>query len=59
MLEEKFMVAQSIFPFMLQGLWMTFKVSSLAILLGSMLGFVLGVIRSLREPIGTNLIGEQ
>ena len=46
-----------IFPFFLKGLWMTVAVSGLALLFGTVLGFVLGTLRAsnsrlLRLPIG-------
>lgn len=33
-------------PFLLEGLWMTFKISLITILFGSMLGFVIGMLRT-------------
>jgi len=38
--------AQVVLPFLLQGFWETLKISFVAILVGSLLGFVIGVIRS-------------
>lgn len=34
-------------PFLLEGLWMTFKISSITILCGSGLGFAVGMLRTL------------
>jgi len=46
-----------IFPFFLKGLWMTVAVSGLSLLFGTILGFLLGILRSsnsklLNWPIG-------
>ena len=33
-------------PFLLEGLWMTFKISLITILCGSALGFIVGMLRT-------------
>ena len=35
-------------PFLLQGLWVTFQVSIIAIFLGSTLGAILGILKTLQ-----------
>ncbi len=43
-------------PFLLEGLWMTFQISSITILCGSALGFVVGMLRTLGGwPISATL----
>ncbi len=56
-LADKFELTVGLFPLLLQGLIMTFKVSILAIICGSLLGFVLGVLRSLHLRFVTGLMG--
>jgi len=53
----KFQVAINLMPFLMQGLLMTFKVSILAIICGSALGFILGLIRTLGYRTPTAAIG--
>jgi polar amino acid transport system permease protein len=38
-------VLEAIMPFLLEGLWMTFKISLITILCGSALGFVVAILR--------------
>jgi len=57
MFEEQRQIIASILPFLIQGLWETIKVSIAAIFLGSILGAVLGTLRSFRWPVITGLIG--
>lgn len=40
-------IVAKILPFLLDGLWMTFKISLITILCGSLLGFVVGLMRTL------------
>ena len=47
MIADKIAIVQNLWPFLLQGLWMTFQISILAILFGSILGGVLGVVKTL------------
>ncbi|WP_223427738.1 amino acid ABC transporter permease [Tateyamaria pelophila] len=47
LIADKISIIQSLWPTMLKGLWMTFQVSMLAILLGSLIGFTLGVAKTL------------
>lgn len=44
---QKWQVVDSLSPFLLHGLWMTFQVSMIAIILGSLLGAVLGIMKTL------------
>lgn len=46
-----------IFPFFLKGLWMTVAVSALSLLLGTMLGFLLGIARAGENKLLTWSIG--
>jgi len=48
MLDTYLATAQVVLPFLLKGFWETLKISFIAILAGSFLGFVIGVIRSYR-----------
>lgn len=45
---HKWGIIDQLTPFMLQGLWVTFKISIVAIFFGSTLGFVLGVLKTLQ-----------
>ena len=54
---DKYDIVLGILPFMFNGLWITFLISLLAILLGSILGFFLGLIRTLHFRLPKNLIG--
>ncbi len=45
---HKWGIIDQLSPFMLQGLWITFKISIIAIFFGSTLGFVLGVLKTLQ-----------
>jgi len=38
-------ILEAVMPFLLEGLWMTFKISLITILCGSVLGFVVGILR--------------
>ncbi|MCM0613617.1 amino acid ABC transporter permease [Marinobacter sediminum] len=44
---EKWQIINSLSPFLMDGLWKTFEVSSVAIMLGSILGAILGIIKTL------------
>ena len=46
-----------IFPFFLKGLWMTVAVSALGLTFGTILGFLLGMLRASRYKIITWPIG--
>ncbi len=46
-LYNKWEIIDSLSPFLMQGLFVTFKISIIAILLGSFLGFALGVLKTL------------
>ncbi|WP_417426729.1 amino acid ABC transporter permease [Hoeflea sp.] len=45
---HKWGIIDQLSPFMLEGLWITFKISIIAIFCGSTLGFVLGVLKTLQ-----------
>tara|TARA_R110002126_G_scaffold291803_1_gene459372 strand:- start:200903 stop:201592 length:690 start_codon:yes stop_codon:yes gene_type:complete len=45
---HKWDIIDQLTPFLLQGLWITFKISIVAIFFGSILGFVLGVLKTLQ-----------
>ncbi len=44
-------------PFLLEGLWMTFNISIITILCGSLLGFVVGMLRTLDYAVITYPLG--
>jgi polar amino acid transport system permease protein len=44
---NKWAIIDSLSPFLVQGLFITFKISVIAIFLGSTLGFILGVLKTL------------
>ncbi len=48
MLDSYLSTAGVVLPFLLKGFWETLKISFVAIIAGSLLGFVIGVIRSYR-----------
>ncbi len=52
-----FDVIVSTMPFLLEGLWMTFKISLVTIALGSVLGFMIGVVRAENIPILSPVFG--
>ncbi|WP_261843928.1 amino acid ABC transporter permease [Aliamphritea ceti] len=47
----KWQVLQSVMPFLLDGLLITFEISIIAIVLGSVLGAVLGVLKTLKSRL--------
>jgi polar amino acid transport system permease protein len=47
MIADKLSIIQSLWPFLLKGLWLTFQISIISILFGSMIGFTLGVGKTL------------
>lgn len=53
---DKISIIQALWPTMLKGLWMTFQVSIIAIFLGSLIGFALGVTKTLGYYILGKLI---
>ena len=53
---DKIGIVQSLWPFLVKGLWMTFQISILAILFGSILGFCLGVAKTLGHYVLEKLI---
>ena len=51
-----FDVMSATMPFLLDGLWMTFKISLITILCGSLLGFVVGILRAVGgRPVSATL----
>lgn len=46
-----------IFPFFLKGLWMTVQIAFISLVSCTILGFVLGIFRSGRNPVIKRLIG--
>lgn len=44
---SRWSIVESLAPFLMQGLFVTFKISMLAIVIGSLLGFTLGVLKVL------------
>ncbi len=52
-----FDVISSTMPFLLEGLWMTIKISLVTIALGSVLGFVVGVVRAEKIPLLSPVFG--
>lgn len=53
---HKWGIIDQLTPFLLQGLWITFKISIIAIFCGSSLGFVLGVFKTLQIYLVEKLI---
>ncbi|MFT7106655.1 MAG: polar amino acid transport system permease protein [Yoonia sp.] len=53
---QKWDIVDQLTPFLLQGLWITFKISIVAIFCGSALGFVLGVLKTLQNYVLEKLI---
>ncbi len=43
---DKWDIVVQLYPFMLKGLWLTFQISIIAITIGSLIGFVLGVAKT-------------
>jgi polar amino acid transport system permease protein len=57
MISFYFLRLVEIFPFFLKGLWMTAKISFLSLVLCTLIGFVLGILRSGKNPFVRFLIG--
>lgn len=57
MFEHELGVIQNVFPFLLIGFWQTIKISIVGIVLGSLIGGILGTLRSFRLPAVTGAIG--
>jgi polar amino acid transport system permease protein len=53
----KWHLIHELMPFLINGIWITFKISILAIFFGSILGYLLGLIRTLGYAIPSNIIG--
>lgn len=56
-LERYWTITTALMPFLLQGLWITVQISLVGILAGSLIGFVIGVIRSQRIPVLSQFFG--
>ena len=52
-----FDVMSATFPFLLDGLWMTFKISLITILCGSLLGCVVGILRTVGGRLVSATLG--
>ena len=52
-----FDVMSATFPFLLDGLWMTFKISLITILYGSLLGCVVGILRTVGGRLVSATLG--
>ena len=50
-------VAGTVLPFLVEGLWMTFKISLITIIIGSVLGFFVGLVRAEKIPILSPILG--
>lgn len=57
MFQEEFQVIKSVMPFLLLGLWETFKISIIGLVAGTIIGGFFGTLRSLRVPALTGGIG--
>lgn len=55
-LAQKWSIIDSLSPFLAQGLWMTFQISILAILIGSLIGFLMGILKTLDNPWLDNMV---
>ncbi|MFJ1301974.1 amino acid ABC transporter permease [Pseudomonadota bacterium AL_CKDN230030165-1A_HGKHYDSX7] len=56
-MQEYIDTAVTVTPFLLKGFLVTLKISFVSIIAGSLLGFVLGVIRSYRIPVVHTVVG--
>ena len=54
---EKYQLFIDLLPLLMKGLLITFEISMLAIIIGSLLGFFLGILRTLDNKIISNIIG--
>ena len=50
-------VFKSTLPFLIHGLWITFQISLVTIISGSILGFVVGLVRAERIPVLSLILG--
>ena len=53
---HKWEIIDSLSPFFMKGLWVTFQISIAAIVIGSIIGFVLGIAKTLSFSILTKFI---
>lgn len=56
-LERYWSITIALLPFLWQGFLQTLVISFVSIIAGSLIGFVIGVIRSQRVPVQTPLLG--
>ena len=54
---EKYQLFIDLLPLLMKGLLITFEISIIAIIIGSLLGFFLGILRTLDNKIISNIIG--
>ena len=54
---EKYQLFIDLLPLLMKGLLITFEISIVAIIIGSLLGFFLGILRTLDNKIISNIIG--
>ena len=54
---EKYQLFIDLLPLLMKGLLITFEISILSIIIGSLLGFFLGILRTLDNKIIINIIG--
>lgn len=57
MFQDELELFHAVMPFLLEGLWQTFKISIIGIVMGSAIGGLFGTLRSLRLPAVTGVIG--
>ncbi len=50
-------VIKSTLPFLIEGLWVTFKISLITIILGSLLGALIGMLRTLNYTLINYILG--
>jgi polar amino acid transport system permease protein len=50
-------VIRSTMPFLVEGLWVTFKISLITIICGSVLGFIVGLVRAEKIPVLSPVFG--
>ncbi len=51
MIADKLSIVQSLWPFLIKGLWVTFQISMISILFGSLIGFTLGIGKTLGNVV--------
>ena len=56
-LQSKIEIMQSTMPFLVHGLWITFQISLITIICGSIIGFVIGLVRAEKIPLLSLVFG--